>query len=209
MAIRVLVADDHPEFRAGLARELEQSEEMEVVGQAGDMEEALLLAEALRPEVLVLALSLPGPCGPELVGRPKGRLPSLGVLVMSASSDGASAKEMLQVGASRYLVKGEPVETVLEAIQAVAEGRMWLSGCLLAHGDEGGSESQHQEPALTRREEQLLDLMARGYDNAAIAAELCLARQTVRNYTSRVYAKLGVTNRYQAILWAREHGYRN
>lgn len=209
MAIRVLVADDHPEFRAGLARELEQSEEIEVVGQAGDMDEALLLAEALRPEVLVLAPSLPGPCGPELVGRPTGRAPSLGVLVMSASSDGASAKETLQTGASRYLLKRVPVETVLEAIQSVAEGRRWLSGCLLGHGDEGGSETEHQEPALTRREEQLLDLMARGYDNAAIAGELCLARQTVRNYTSRVYAKLGLTNRYQAILWAIERGYGN
>lgn len=207
MAIRVLVADDHPLFRAGLRAILAGEPDMSLMGEAACGEEAQRLAESLTPDVLLLDLSMPGPPARETVRFIQTHVPSTSVVILTAYQDPAALQELIGLGARGYVLKDEPVEMVAEAVRAVALGGIWLSRQVMPEllQDRPDETGAGVEPWLTSREWQILSLLDQGWDNRHIGDELHLSEQTVRNYLRDIYAKLGVHSRTEALVWLRNH----
>lgn len=203
--IRILLADDHPSVRAGVRAALEAEPDFAVAGEAATGDEVRHLAEVLRPDVLVLDLSMPGPPTAETVAYLRASHPALQVVVLTAYDDQVRARELVALGVGGYLLKDEPLDAVVRAIRAVARGDTWFSravmGALVRRLDAEGLPM----PALTARQRQLLRLVARGWDTPRIAAALGVTDNTVRNYLSRLYSTLGVASRAEAMVWARAH----
>jgi DNA-binding NarL/FixJ family response regulator len=205
--IRVLLADDHPLVRAGMRAVLTAEEDVALVGEATTGQEVQRLCPELKPDVLLLDLNMPGPSPFETVAYLREHCAETRVLILTAYDD-AYIHGLMAAGAAGYVLKDEAAEAVVGAIRAIAEGGTWLSRPVaekLAHPGTG-EDAQAQTAGLTDREREIVRLMAQGWDNARIAGELNLAEQTVRNYVSRIYTKLGVTSRVQAAVWARERG---
>ena len=209
--IRILVADAHPLLRAGLQATLTQETDFIVVGEAETDAETQQLCRALQPDVVLLALNLPGPAATETVTTLRKKYPDAKLILLTAQKDEATIRRMMNSGIDGYILKDEAPQTVVQAVRMVLLGGKWFSDAIVQTltqpvQDENENVLPSQEAGLTQREWQLLDLLARGRDNAQIAAELSLADQTVRNYLSRLYQKLGVETRAAAILWALNHG---
>lgn len=202
--IRVVLADDHPLILSGIRLTLAQCPDIQVVAAVGDAHQALEACETQRPHVLVLDLSMPGPPSAEIVRRLGESCPDLRILVLTAHDDEAHVRQMMRAGVTGYLVKDEAPESVAQAVRAVAQGTLWISRAVAAKVMRQLGAREEQSDGLTRRERQILYRLSQGLDNAAIAAELNLSEQTVRNYVSEVYARLDVKSRAEAIVWARE-----
>jgi DNA-binding NarL/FixJ family response regulator len=211
--IRILIADDHPVFRFGLRALLNAVADTEVVGEATAGEAAIALAAMLRPDVIVMDINMPGMNGIEATRRIRERNPDARVLVVTMLDDD-SVFAAMRAGARGYLLKGaEPAET-LRAIRAVADGEAIFSAGVaerLMHffaspGTPSSGESATAFPELTEREREVLELIAQGLTNSAIAERLVLSPKTVRNYITEIFAKLQVADRAQAIIRAREAG---
>ncbi len=210
-AVKVLIVDDHPLFRAGLRAALESTPDIRVVAEAdraGPVPEALARH---RPDVVVMDLALPDASGIEATRRLTACDPGLPVLVLTMSDDDGSLLAALQAGARGYLVKGAGREEVLSAVRTVAAGGAVFGkdtatriAALLA--GERRRSAERLFPALTARESEVLDLVARGYDNRRIARELVVAEKTVRNHVTRIFEKLDVANRAEAVARARDAG---
>ena len=198
--IRVLVVDDHPLFRHGLAGMLTIAEDMELVDAVGDAESAVRRSAELGPDVVLMDLNLPGMPGVEGIRRiaVQERPPAVLVLTMVDDDDAVSAA--IQVGARGYLLKGALQEEVLAAIRSVASGGMVLGGDAAERLVSG---RRRYRADLTDRESEVLALIASGRSNAEIARELELSLKTVQNHVSHVLAKLQVRDRTQAALRAR------
>ncbi len=205
--IRVLLADDHPLVRAGIRATLAAEENLVLVGEAADGNEVRQLCHTCEPDVLLLDLNMPGPPGVQTVVYVREHLPQLKVLVLTAYDEDAYVRRLVGAGAVGYILKDEAPEVVVRAIRAVMRGDAWFSPAV--------AEKLLQPPGqtlavggveLTEREHDMLCMIAQGHDNARIGEVLGLAEQTVRNYVSRLYDKLGVRSRGEAIVWARERG---
>ena len=194
--ISVLVVDDHPLFRDGLAGLLEVIEDIRVVGTVGDGEEAVSRALSLRPDVVLMDLNLPRTGGLEATRRILEALPGCGVLVLTMLDDQASVTAAMNMGARGYLLKDAGQAEILSAIRTVASGGAVFGSGVLA------SAASHREPraALTPREAEVLALISHGASNADIARELDLSLKTVQNHVAHVLAKLQVRDRTQAAL---------
>ena len=195
--IRVLVVVDHPLFREGLRGLLATVPEVEVVGVAGDGEQAVRQAIGLRPDVVLMDLNLPGTPGLEATRRIVAAAPEVAVLVLTMVDDDDSVVAALRVGAKGYVLKGAAQEEVLDALRTVARGGA-VFGAGVAERVLGGRAGRHQ--ALTAREAEVLSLLADGASNGEIAAALGVSLKTVQNHVSRVLAKLQVRDRTQAAL---------
>lgn len=211
MTLRVLLVDDHPLFRAGLRMALESTDDINVAAEADDAEEALALVEELAPDVVIMDLHLPGQSGIEATRVLTRDHPNSRVLVLTMSDDDDALVAVLRAGARGYLVKGSGREEVLHAVRAVGSGSAifgrHVAERLTALTDElGTAAAQEVFPTLTSREREVLDLVARGYDNRRIARELVLSEKTVRNNVSNLFSKLQVTDRAGAIIRARNAG---
>lgn len=209
--IRVLLADDHPLVRSGIRTMLSAEDDMMLVAEATSGDEAQRLAVELNPHVLLLDLNMPGPPAIETLSYLRVQQPDVKVLVLTAYNDDAYVRGLVASGVAGYVLKDEAAEAVVRAIRAVVQGDSWFSRSImekLAHRSVDGPELS-DEPILTNRERETLNLMARGWDNARIAAELNLAEQTIRNYVSRIYLALSLTSRAEAVIWARERGLGN
>jgi DNA-binding NarL/FixJ family response regulator len=208
--VRVLVADDHPVFRTGLATILGDLEGIEVVGQAADGDEAVAQAAALAPDVVVMDLHMPGRNGIEATRAVLAERPETAVLVLTMLEDDASVVAALRAGARGYVVKGADRDDIARALHAVAGGQAFLgaevAGPALARLT--AAEAAPPFPELTDREREVLGLVARGLTNAAIADRLVLSGKTVRNHVSNVLLKIGAPDRSAAIVLAREAGLR-
>jgi DNA-binding NarL/FixJ family response regulator len=205
--IRVVLADDHPLVRAGIRAALADETDLHAVGEAANGFEAQRLCRELQPDVLVLDLSMPGPLPLEVMSAVRAHCPALKVLVLSAYDDDAYVWGVVGAGAVGYLLKDEAPDVVMHAIRTVMEGGTWFSrpvAAKLRHAPPQAPGGGAVED-LTSREREVLEAVARGWDNARIAAEVHLAEQTVRNAISRIYAKLGVCSRAEALLWAQQH----
>lgn len=202
--IRVVLADDHPLILSGIRLTLAQCPDIEVLAAVGDAQQALEVCQSLRPDVLVLDLSMPGPPSTEVVRLLGQSCPELRILVLTAHDDEAHVRQMMRAGVTGYLVKDEAPESVGPAVRAVAQGTLWISRVVAAKVMRQLGAREEQSDGLTRRERQVLFRLSQGLDNAAIASELNLSEQTVRNYVSEVYARLDVRSRAEAVVWARE-----
>ena len=209
--IRVLVADDHPAFRAGLQLMLADAPDLEVVGLAENGDQAVELAEPLRPDVVVMDLRMPGLDGIGATRRLLELDPAVGVVVLTMFEDDDSVFAAMRAGARGYLLKGAEQDEILRAIRAVAAGEVLLGPSIarrvIEHFSSGDGSARAAFPALTERERQVLDLIAAGKGNAVIAHELVLSLKTIRNHVSNIFTKLQVSDRAAAIVKARDAGF--
>ena len=207
--IRVLIADDHPVFRHGLETLLAQVDDVEVAGHAGDGREAVAAALSLEPDVVVMDLQMPELNGIEAVRELVAAGSSAGLLVLTMHEDDDSVFAAMRAGARGYLLKGADRAEILRAIRAVAAGEA-IFGPGVAERIVAlfGSPRRGPEPFpdLTDREREVLELVAQGLANAAIARRLAVTPKTVRNHVSNIFNKLQVIDRAQAIVRAREAG---
>lgn len=209
MAIRVMIADDHAVVREGLEMFLtEESDDIEVVGQAKDGLEAVKLAEALTPDVILMDLVMPGIDGIEAARRIKEAGLTSRVVVLTTFIEDDKVREALQAGASGYLLKDVVKAELKSAIHAAVEGRTTLHPDVQHLLAQQLATPKPASPldALTDREVDVLRLIASGKSNKAIAKTLFLSVGTVKGYVSAVLAKLSVNDRTQAALWAVRNG---
>ncbi|WP_342660358.1 response regulator transcription factor [Rhodococcus ruber] len=208
-AIAVAVVDDHPVFRLGLVALLGTLDGIEVVAQASSVAEALEVITA-DVDVVLMDLELGDGSGIEATRLLLGRFPELRVLVVTMHEDEDSLVASVRAGVRGYLVKGADPSGVERAIRAVADGEVIVGAAVAAKAIGAMAASRTLAPTvfpeLTDREREVLDLMARGHDNATIARRLVLSPKTVRNHVSNVLGKLGAADRSTAIVQAREAG---
>ena len=207
--IRVVLADDHPIVRSGIKSALEVERDIRVVGEAGNGQDACDICRELTPEVLLLDLNMPGSKATETIASIRESTPTTKIVMLTAHDEDAHIRAVMRAGVSGYLLKEEAVDTVVKAVRAVRKGAAWYSQSIAERFVQWqfGREPEIEDAQLTPRERELLVLVAKGRDNSSIAQELNLAEQTVRNYTSTLYEKLGVHSRAEAIVWARERGF--
>jgi DNA-binding NarL/FixJ family response regulator len=207
---RVLVADDHPAFRRGLELMLADVEGVEVVGLAETGGEAVSLAASLAPDVLLMDLRMPDVDGIEATRRITRENGDVAVVVLTMFEDDESVFAAMRAGARGYLLKGADLEEIVRAILAAAAGEAIfgreIAGRVIEHFARGPGSTVAAFPALTEREREVLELIARGKGNATIAHELMISLKTVRNHVSNIFTKLQVPDRAAAIVKAREGG---
>jgi DNA-binding NarL/FixJ family response regulator len=209
-AVRVVVADDHPMFRYGVAAVLATAPEVELVGEAADGGELLALVERERPDVVLTDLSMPGMHGAAACRRLAASHPELGVLVLTMHADDDSIVAAMHAGARGYVLKGADKAELVRSIVAVAEGQA-VYGAAVAQRiagffRDGGQPARPAEPFpdLTGRERQVLALLAEGARNSEIARQLGMSEKTVRNHVSAILNKLNVPDRTAAAIKANE-----
>lgn len=211
-SIRVLVADDQAIVRDGLATVLSLLPDVEVVGQAADGAEACTLVAELNPDVVLMDLRMPVLGGVEATKRITAEFPAVSILVLTTFADDASILGALRAGARGYLTKDASRAEMASAIRAVAQGQTTLApgiGDRLVEGLSSGSRGASHEAelasnyGLTRREGDVLRLIAEGLNNTEIASRLFVSVATVKTHINAIFAKLGVRDRAQAIALAR------
>lgn len=209
--VRVLIADDHPVVRSGLAALLQSIPGMTVVAQASTGREAVREAALTRPDVVVMDLRMPQLDGVQATREILRQHPDAAVLVLTMFDEDGLIAEALDAGARGYLLKGAEQEEIERAIRAVAAGEVILSAKVADKvlGRLSKAAQAQPLPALTSREREVLHLMASGAGNSAIASQLLIAPKTVGNHISSVFAKIGVSTRSEAIVLARELGLGN
>ena len=208
--IRVAVVDDHPVFRLGMTALLGSLDGVEVVGDAQDAASAHILIDALAPDVVLMDLHLGEDSGIEATRDIVRRHPETAVLVITMQEDDESVVASMRAGARGYLLKGAAPDQVERAVRAVAAGEMILGPKIAARAmatvTAGRTSARVPFPELTDREREVLDLVARGFDNATISRRLVLSPKTVRNHVANVLNKIGAADRSAAIVVAREGG---
>ncbi len=210
--IRVLVVDDHALFRQGMVSFLNDQEGIEVVGSAGTAQEAVVLAERLRPDVVLMDLHMPGEGGISATEEILRRVPEARVLVLTVSDNDSDLLNALRSGAHGYLLKGANPEDVIEGIRLTYEGKSILSPevttRVVSYIREGVS-PQEGLSILSPRERDILRLVAKGYTNAEIARALVISENTVKTHLRRIMEKLNVQNRAQLAAIAARAGLTN
>ena len=202
---RVLVVDDHPVGRSGLRLLLGTIDGLEVVGEAADGETAVRECRLLGPDVVLMDLAMPGTGGVEATRRIRAAQPEVAVLVLTMSDDDDALRRALRAGARGYLLKEAGQEDIVAAIASVSNGQTVLSPGMAERMLEPIADSA-SFPALTTREREILALVADGLRTATIAERLYLSPKTVSNNLTAIFAKLGVADRAQAMIMARQHG---
>jgi len=210
--ITVVIADDHPLMRDGLRALITSLPDMEVVGEAADGESARRETQLTKPDVVVMDLRMPGTNGVDATRAILRSVPTARVLVLTMFEDDDSVFAAMRAGSSGYLVKGAQQDEIVRAIRSVAAGQA-IFGPTVARriidffaGATNISTAATPLPELTARERQVLDLIAAGRPNAAIAHELVISAKTVSNHISAIFAKLQVADRAEAIIRARQAG---
>jgi len=210
VTVRVVIADDHPVFRAGMVSVLDDLPDVEVVGQAGDGEEAVAAASEHRPDVVLMDLRMPGVGGLEATARIRVEHPEVAVVVLTMDSDDDSIFAALRAGARGYLLKEAEVADIERAITGAARGEAVFGAGIATRVLAFFSASRHTAvspfPQLTPREHEVLDLIAQGLANPAIARRLVLSDKTVRNRVSDILAKLHARSRAEMVALARDAG---
>ncbi|MBA2382755.1 MAG: response regulator transcription factor [Chloroflexi bacterium] len=210
-AIRIVVADDHPVYRDGLRALIDRSSDLELVGEAATGSDAVAVAASLQPDVVLMDLRMPSMSGIEATREILAARPETRVLVLTMSEDDDSLFAAMRAGARGYLPKDSDSDDLVRAIRAVAGGDV-IFGESIATRLQAFFALGHARPAadpfpeLTDREDEVLELIARGRSNGEIARELGISDKTVRNHVANVFNKLQVADRGQAIIRAREAG---
>jgi DNA-binding NarL/FixJ family response regulator len=209
--ITVIIVDDHPVVRAGMRAVLSAASDIVVIAEGASGADALRLVAQHRPAVLVLDVNLPDLNGLEVARRLREQGVTTAILILTAYDDSQTIFGLLEAGAAGYVLKDEALETLANAVRAVACGDSWLSPAVarqVMRRAVGPAPAPPQPPSLplTPREIEVLSLLAQGLDNAAIAERLVVTTRTVQNHVSTIYDKLGVASRTEAALLAIRHG---
>jgi two-component system response regulator NreC len=210
--IRVLLADDHAVLRTGLRLLLNAQPDIEVVGEAADGAEAMAKARALRPDVVLMDLTMPGIGGLEATGRIKDECPGIKVLVLTMHNDPSYLRQLLRAGASGYVLKKSADADVISAIHAAHRGEVFLDPSLAGTlVDEvlwppGRGRPRDAYETLSDREREVLKWVARGHTNQEIAEKLFLSVKTIETHRARLAEKLGLRGRAELVRFALERG---
>ena len=211
--IKVLIADDHAVVREGTRRILEQEPDMEVVGEAGDGEEAVNLATSLKPDVAIIDIAMPKLDGIEATKRIKAAWPSINILILSAYDDDQFIFSLLEAGAAGYLLKSIRSRELIDAIRAVYSGESVLHPSIARKvlnrfvSASGKQEGQEPSGVLSDREMEVLKLAAKGLSNQDIAEKLYLSIRTVQGHLGHIFNKLQVGSRTEAVVRALKEGW--
>jgi DNA-binding NarL/FixJ family response regulator len=202
--IGVLVVDDHPMLRAGLAQLLEQADDITLIGLAADGAEGVELALGAHPDVVLMDLEMPGLDGIEATRRIRASCEHTQVVILTSFSDRARILDALDAGAAGYLLKDAEPDQLLRGIRAAAVGEAPLAP---RAASELLAERHETRPAsgLTPREREVLAMVAEGLPNKLIARRLEISEKTVKAHLTRIFERLGVSDRTQAALWAQRH----
>jgi len=212
--IRLLIADDHPTFRDGLCRILEDEEDFECVGKACDGVEAVALTKKLEPDVVLIDINMPRMRGAEAAKEIRKACPNVAIIMLSAFDYEAYIVASLQSGARGYLLKSTSLEKLTSSIRLVHHGESVLDikatdklvRRLQPQSDETDKKGT-QFQRLYKRELQVLELAARGMSNKEIASELGISERTVQTHLVNIFKKLGASSRTQAVLYALREGW--
>jgi NarL family two-component system response regulator LiaR len=208
--VSVIIVDDHPIVRAGMRMALQAADDIAVLAEGATGADALRLVAQHRPHVLVLDVSLPDTNGVEVTRQLREQGTPTAILVLTVHSDRTTVLGLLENGAAGYVLKDEALETLAQAVRAVAKGESWLSASVASQVVRSAigqdDPPTRQASPLTLREIEVLNLLAQGLDNAAIAERLVVTKRTVQNHVSNIYGKLGVDSRTQAALYAIRNG---
>lgn len=207
--LRVLIVDDHPVFRKGLQAVLATIDHVNVVGEAATGSEAISAVLKLRPDIVLMDLDIPGVNGVEAIGNISRDAPNTSILVLTIHTDDETLFSAMRAGANGYLFKGSPAQEIALAIDGVSRGEAVFGPPIadrIIHHIVNPPEQKTPFPELTDRELAILECVADGCSNIQIAREFGLAGKTVRNYMSRIFTKLQVTDRTAAAVRARQAG---
>lgn len=215
-AIRILVVDDHPMFREGVSRSLSEQPDLKVCGEGASAEEAIRLDRELRPDVILLDLSMPGG-GLNALRIILEQSPDARIVVLTASEADEDVLMALRSGARGYVLKGVPATTLIEVVRGAIMGESYVSPALAARilaelrtgtppvaGMEKSDSTQDMLAGLTRREEEILKLVAAGNSNKEVARRLDLQEKTIKHHMTRILQKLNVRNRTEAAMLLRD-----
>lgn len=202
--IRLIIADDHPVVRADLQGMLSGQPDLELVGEASTGEEAVHLTAQLRPDVVLMDLRMPGIDGVTATGQIQTQFPQTHVLVLTTYDTDADILRAVEAGATGYLLKDAPRETLYRAIRAAARGESILSPVVATRLL--GQMRAPAEEALSVREIEVLSCVARGASNKEIARQLHISEATVKTHLIHIFGKLGVSDRTEAVTTALQRG---
>jgi two-component system, NarL family, response regulator LiaR len=211
--IRIVIADDHAVVREGTRTLLERESDMQVIGEARDGEEAVNLIEALKPDVAILDISMPRLSGIEVTRRVKSTLPSLAVLILTVYDNDEYVFALLEAGAAGYLLKDVPGKEIIEAVRSVHEGESVLHPSIarkvIQRALSGSVKpvKDKDEIILSEREKEVLKLAAKGLTNKDIADSLCISSRTVQGHINKIFHKLHVGSRTEAIFQSVKQGW--
>jgi len=202
--VRVLLADDHAVVRSGIRNALQDLPDLEIVGEVGDGPSLVRTLDELKPDLLVIDVTMPDFEPVTAIRQIRARFPAMKVLVVSAYDDDAYVQGLLGVGVNGYHLKDQPLSDLKLAVQRVLAGERWISsnliGKLLSY-----SEFCAPSSALTDRQRELLRLLLQGYDNQSLARETGLSVKTIENHLTRIYRQLNVQSRLEAVHYVTEH----
>lgn len=203
--IRVLIADDHQVVRGGLEQLLATAEDIELVGMAADGAEAIAACQELQPDIVLMDLSMPNVDGVEATKAISASGLAVQVVVLTSFSDRQRILDALDAGAAGYVLKHAEPDELLDAIRAAHEGGSPLdpkAARVLLDRQRSGSSTPAK---MSDREQEVLRLVASGLANKQIARQLGIAERTVKAHLTNIFQRIGVTDRTQAALWARDH----
>jgi DNA-binding NarL/FixJ family response regulator len=207
--IRMLIVDDYPVVLSGLVAMFKNHEDIEVVGVATNGQKAVDLALSLRPQLVLMNMMMPIMDGIEATHQIKVKAPEINILMFSGIASNEKAVQALNAGAIGYILKDASEAELVQAIQQVAVGKAWLHqdviGQVLKH-IKGDEEKEGLIDSLTERELDVLKYMARGYGNREIAKEMTVGITTVQSHVSHILAKLEVSSRTAAVIYAMRKG---
>jgi DNA-binding NarL/FixJ family response regulator len=204
----VFIVDDHPVVRNGLKALVAGEEDMEVVGEAYEGETAVRRALELRPDVVVMDVSMPGMSGIEAAAQIHKGCPETRVVALTAHEDRGYLRQVLAAGASGYVLKRSAAEDLVGAIRHAAAGNTYIDPVMATQLVTGpGVTAETAQPELSERETEVLQQMAQGYSNKQIAAHLKLSVKTVETYKARAMEKLGARSRVDVVKYASERGW--
>lgn len=208
--LRIVIVDDHPLFRDGVARSINESVDLDVVGAGETADDAFALVEKELPDIVCLDISMPGG-GIEAARRIGTEFPQVKIVMLTVSEADEDVAAALDAGALGYILKGVSATQLSDALLGIAAERSYISPELAARLLNAKNSRMSREEidpidTLTKREEQILELVAKGMSNKEVGGELNLQEKTIKHYMSNILQKLHVRNRVEAALMARERG---
>ncbi|MFN2545356.1 MAG: response regulator [Actinomycetota bacterium] len=202
MTIKVVIADDHSLVRQGLRRYLDMAEDIDVVGEASNGEEAISLVESEQPDIVLLDIRMPGVDGLEAARKIREKWPNVGAIMLTAYDDRQFVVEAVRAGARGYVLKARDAEHLIQTVRLVAGGNMVIDPQLvvaLAEELSQAKERDRKAETLTAREIEVLQLLAFGHTNRDIAEKLFISPDTVKTHLEHIFEKLGASDRTAAV----------